>query len=96
MVTLVLKQNDNVESALMSRKIFHRSDQVFHSDGDGTVMNDIDDDRDELAFAQLDLARYHSMLDLGHVRRHFETVLQDQHLLRCVGARFGVPGIAGV
>ena len=57
-------------------------------------MSDIDDDRDELAFAQLDLARYHSMLDLGHVRTHFETVLQDQHLLRCVGARFGVPGIA--
>jgi hypothetical protein len=57
-------------------------------------MNDIDDDREESAFAQLDLARYHSMLDLGRVRRQFETVLQDQHLLRCVGARFGVPGIA--
>ena len=56
-------------------EIFHRSDQAFPSDGDRTVMNDIDDDRDELAFAQLDLARYHSMLDLGHVRRHFETVL---------------------
>jgi hypothetical protein len=57
-------------------------------------MNDIDDDRDELAFAQLDLARYHSKLDLGHVLSQFETVLQDQHLLRCVGPRFGVPGIA--
>jgi hypothetical protein len=75
-------------------EIFHRSDQAFPSGGDRTVMNDIDDDRDELAFAQLDLARYHSMLDLGHVRRQFETVLQDQHLLRCVGARFEVPGIA--
>src|SRR6266446_10913335 len=30
-------------------------------DGDRSVMNDIDDDRDESAFAQLDLARYHSM-----------------------------------
>jgi hypothetical protein len=57
-------------------------------------MNDIDDDRDEFAFAQLDLARYHSKLDLGHVLSQFETVLQDQHLLRCVGARLGVPGIA--
>jgi hypothetical protein len=28
-------------------------------------MNDIDDDRDELAFAQLNLARYHSMPALG-------------------------------
>src|SRR5260221_8795634 len=35
-------------------------------------------------------------LDLGvaHVRRQFiETVLQDQHHLRRVGALFGVPGI---
>ena len=57
-------------------------------------MNDIDDDRDELAFAQLDLARYHSKFDLGHVLRQFETVLQDQHLLRRVDALFGVPGVA--
>src|ERR1700687_1547876 len=42
-------------------KIYRRSDQAFPSDGDHSVMNDIDDDRDELAFAQLDLARYHSM-----------------------------------
>jgi hypothetical protein len=28
------------------------------------------------------------------VRRQFETVLQDQHLLRRVGALFGVPGVA--
>jgi hypothetical protein len=28
---------------------------------DRSVMNDIDDDRDGLAFAQLDLARYHTM-----------------------------------
>jgi len=39
-------------------EIFYRSDQAFSSVGDRTVMNDIDDDRDELAFAQLDLARY--------------------------------------
>jgi len=30
-------------------------------DGDRSVMNDIDDDRDESAFAQLDFSRYHSM-----------------------------------
>jgi hypothetical protein len=57
-------------------------------------MNDIDDDRDELAFAQLDLARYYSMLELGPVLSRFETVLQDQNHLRRVGALFGVPGIA--
>jgi hypothetical protein len=59
-------------------------------------MNDIDDDRDELAFAQLDLPRYFSMPCSGgaHVPKQFETVLQDKHLLRCVGALFGVPGSA--
>jgi hypothetical protein len=59
-------------------------------------MNDIDDDRDELAFAQLDLARYQAypVLGVAHVRRQFETVLQDQHSLRRVGALFGVPDIA--
>ena len=41
-------------------EIFRRSDQV-PSDGDRCVMNDIDDDRDELAFAQLDLVRYLSL-----------------------------------
>jgi hypothetical protein len=61
-----------------------------------SLMNDIDDDRDELAFAQLDLARYQSMLALGvaDVRWQFETVLQDQHLLRRVSALFGVPDFA--
>jgi hypothetical protein len=59
-------------------------------------MNDIDDDRDDLAFAQLDLARYQAYPALGvaHVRRQFETILQDQHPLRRVGALFGVPDIA--
>jgi hypothetical protein len=59
-------------------------------------MNDIDDNRDELAFAQLDLARYQSMPALGvaDVRWQFETILQDQHLLRRVGALFGVPSSA--
>ena len=59
-------------------------------------MNDIDDDRDELAFAKPDPAHYLNTLALGvaHARRQFETILQDQHLLRRVGALFGVPGIA--
>jgi hypothetical protein len=59
-------------------------------------MNDIDDDRDESAFAQLDLSRYHSM-PCSWSRpcgRQFETILQDQHPLRRVGALFGVPDIA--
>jgi hypothetical protein len=34
--------------------------QAFPSEGDHSIMNDIDDDRDELAFAQLDLPRYFS------------------------------------
>jgi len=60
-------------------------------------MNDIDDDRDELAFAHLDLARYHSLpwsWSRPCARRPFEPTLQDQHLLRRVGALFGAPGIA--
>jgi hypothetical protein len=59
-------------------------------------MNDIDDDRDELAFAQFDLGAITACLALGvaHVRKQFKTVLQDQHLLRSVGALFGVLGIA--
>ena len=72
---VVLKQKRQRRISTDEPEIFHRSDQAFPSDGDRTVMNDIDDDRDEMAFAQLDLARYHSMLDLGDVRRHFETVL---------------------
>jgi hypothetical protein len=31
---------------------------------------------------------------VAHVRRRFETVLQDQHALRRVGALFEVPDIA--
>jgi hypothetical protein len=31
---------------------------------------------------------------VAHVRSRFETVLQDQHLVRRVGALFGVPGVA--
>jgi hypothetical protein len=42
-------------------EMFRRSDQAFPSSGDRFVMNDIDEDRDELAIAQLDLARYHRM-----------------------------------
>jgi hypothetical protein len=34
-------------------------------------------------------------LGVAHARRQFETVLQDQDLLRRAGALFGVPGIAG-
>ena len=33
-------------------------------------------------------------LGVAHVRRQFETVLQDQHPLRRVGPLFGVPDIA--
>jgi hypothetical protein len=36
-------------------------DDRLPSDGDRPVMNDIDDDRDELAFAKLDPAHYVNM-----------------------------------
>jgi hypothetical protein len=48
------------------------------SDGDRAVMNDIDDDRDELAFAKLDLARYLTMPCSSHRRRAGHWVQQEQ------------------
>jgi hypothetical protein len=59
-------------------------------------MNGIYNDRDELPFAQLGLHSYFNMPCSGgaHVPRQFETVLQDKHLLRRVGALFGVSGSA--
>jgi hypothetical protein len=59
-------------------------------------MNDIDDDRGELEFMQLDLSRYFSKPCSGgaHVPRQLKTVLQDRHLVRRVGALFRVPGSA--
>jgi hypothetical protein len=51
-----------IEKAAWSRiRKRQASTTACSSDGDRPVMNEIDDDRDELAFAKLDLARYLNM-----------------------------------
>ena len=63
---------------------------------DRSVMNDIDDDRDESAFAQLDLSRYHSM-PCSWSRPCAEAVRDGPTRstpASTLGALFGVPDIA--
>jgi hypothetical protein len=69
--------------------MFRRSDQAFPSSGDRSVMNDIDDDRDDWQSHNSISRAITACLALGvaHVRRQFDTVLQDHRDCLVAGMR---------